>query len=182
MSLDRVDIVLLRDNIGAREAAMRFSFGTVSLLYLLAGCTDYGPGQVAPPNAISVTKAFEDVGNGLASFRRIVDASDAATGQPQKLGVVTCRIIVRFNISASANQTGQLGATFAVPVQAFNASVNAQAAEAAAAARGNVVLVQLQAAIRAKVVEDLERQGVQRREEGDVRPLTERLAQAERVV
>ena len=49
-------------------------------------------------------------------------------------------------------------------------------------AEADALQVEFQAAIRAVVVEDLQRQGVQRREEGDVRPLAERVAQAERAV
>ena len=122
---------------------MRVLFGSAGVLFLLAGCTDYGPGQVAPPNAITVQSAFDDVANGLLDFRNKIDAPDPVTGQPHKLGVVVCRIIVHFNISASASQKSGGGATLAVPIEAFKVSANYQVSEAAAAARGNAVLVDL---------------------------------------
>lgn len=113
------------------------------LLLLLTACPDYGPGQVAPPDAITVQKAFQDVADGLVAFRKTVDSADPATGDKRRFGLIGCRIIVKFNIAASANQSTKGAASLAAPIESFKLSASADVAALAAAQRGNVVIVDL---------------------------------------
>ena len=126
-------------------------FISVSASLCLAACTSYSPSEVANPNGISVKDAFDGVAAGLISFANDLDT--AQIGHPQnageiqtgalKLGMITCRIAVNFNISAQVNQNRQAKLAITVPVQAASIGASGSLADTAAAARGNVVTVEL---------------------------------------
>jgi hypothetical protein len=79
-------------------------FISVPVSLCLAACTSYSPSEVANPGGISVKDAFDGVAAGLISFANDLDAAHRPqnAGEVQtgalKLGMITCRIAVNFNI------------------------------------------------------------------------------------
>ena len=110
---------------------------TLTIGLLAAGCTQ-SPQQVAPADAISIDQAFKGVAAGLRSF------SDELGRDPKlQLGLVACRLIVNFNISATANRSNDIQASVAAPTEIAQLSVGGTLTNSATGSRGNTVTIEL---------------------------------------
>lgn len=101
------------------------------LLPLLADCAAYSPRDVAPPDAITVTDAFAGVAAGIKRFRN--DLGD------EQIGMITCRIAIKFAIAASASQGGTVGGTVGTSNAYVEAKLSAEQKNGSDGNRSNTV-------------------------------------------
>lgn len=103
----------------------------------LAGCASLNPMKVADPTTITVSEAFSSVADGLGAFQSRLKATDGL-----HLGVIVCKIIVKFNISATADLGGNVGSAITTPTK-VQAKISSQVDNSATGNRGNTVEIDL---------------------------------------
>lgn len=108
---------------------------TLLACLLLASCAT--PKQVADPATITVSDAFASVADGLAAFQKRLKVTDGL-----HLGVIVCKVIVKFDISAAAGLGGNAGVALAPPTE-VKAKVTAGLSNTASGSRGNTVEIDL---------------------------------------
>jgi len=111
----------------------------------LAGCASYSPGDITGPR-IRLEDALGSVGAGMRNLNYELKRTDpGAIGKPLTLGVITCRVTVRFHVDASATKGGNFGADIGTPTNPYvSLTLSGKQESNSLADTGNIVTVELQ--------------------------------------
>jgi len=117
--------------------------GVLPALLVVGACTSFDPSDVAEPSKVTVDEAMATVGKGFVRLRQELEASDV-----KRIGVIACKIIVNFNVSAAAGEENKLVLDLKFqpapnPVATAQAGANAEFAATASAARGNTIAIEM---------------------------------------
>ncbi len=106
---------------------------------LLAGCASYAPGGATgnPQETITVPAAFSSIATGLKNF------GDTLNAEHLTLGLITCKVTVRFNISAEAARGGTIGGEIGAPTNVVDAKLSAKQTNSSNGSRENTIEVVL---------------------------------------
>ena len=122
--------------LGVGKALPRLAL--ISAMLAMNGCADYSPREVAEPNAITVRDAFLSVADGLKGFQ-----DSLSERKDFHLGVITCSIVIKFNVAATAARGGTEGVQLSPPVKFVQAKLSAQQNNNSTGERGNTIEVDL---------------------------------------
>ncbi len=111
----------------------------------LAGCASYNPRDITGPR-IRLEDALGSVGVGMRKLNYELKRTDpGAVGKPLTLGVITCRVTVRFHVDASATKGGNYGADIGTPTNPYvSLTLSGKQESNSLADTGNIVTVELQ--------------------------------------
>lgn len=120
------------------------SFVAVSCCTVVASCGGYkSVYDVAKPSEVTVDHALADVGRGLASMKREMNAGGLA-----RAGVLVDEITLDLNVTASADRTGKLVVDMSSPIEltsagAGNLKANSESTSSDKASRSNKITIKL---------------------------------------
>lgn len=118
----------------------------LALVGPIASCAAFTPADVAKPTSLTVEHALADVGRGFALMKQELREGDL------KLGLFPCKITVKLNVTAAAEQGGKLviDASTAPTTLAQNtvqrtvtASSHLEQTNTSSVSRGNTVIVEM---------------------------------------
>jgi hypothetical protein len=106
-----------------------------ALIACLGACTDYTPEKVADPTSITVADAYTSIGDGFLALQKEMNGA--------KMGLITCKVDIKFAIAAQAGQKNDLQAAVSGGPQYVQAKLSNDYTTSAAGNRSNTVEVVL---------------------------------------
>ncbi|HTV29448.1 MAG TPA: hypothetical protein VMF32_16860 [Xanthobacteraceae bacterium] len=105
--------------------------GIPVLLASLGACTDYTPEKVADAKSITIEDAYASIGRGFLALQKEMAGA--------KMGVITCKVDIKFAIAAQASQNNDLQAGVSGGPQYVQAKLSNDYSTSAAGNRSNTV-------------------------------------------